>query len=57
VREIGGLTVDEFLERVSGVELTEWGALLAGEDRQRQLIADGVDPELAARMVWGAPDE
>ncbi len=47
------MTVDEFLERVSGAELSEWGALLACEDRFRAAVQGGVDPELAARMVWG----
>lgn len=50
------MTVDEFLDRVSGAELSEWGALLALEGRERKMVADGIDPDLASRMVWGVLD-
>lgn len=33
--------------------MTEWAALLGCEDKIRALMAEGVDPELADRMVWG----
>lgn len=47
------MTVDELLERISSVELSEWMALSELESQEHRLVTQRkIDPETAHRMVW-----
>jgi hypothetical protein len=53
VRQLGGMTVDEFLARVSSRELTEWMAFCALEAKEQALIKEGMPLDAAMQAVWG----
>jgi|TARA_R110000765_G_scaffold261585_1_gene361584 hypothetical protein len=47
------MTVDELLDRMSSMELTEWMALYTLESREHALVNEQkISPEIAHRMVW-----
>lgn len=51
------MTVDELLRRMSAQELAEWQYVLGKEHQIGALMRDGVDAEIAQRVVFEQRDE
>lgn len=50
------MTVDDLLERMSSVELSEWMAVYDREHQIAEAVHNGVSPQLAFQAIW-YPDD
>lgn len=51
------MTVDELLGRISAQELAEWQYLLGKEHELTKAVRDGVDPDVAADILFTRKDD